>query len=178
MNPALIPLQNNKNFFNATRENPFTYNFPFSRASGRSENSYNFEQRVFESCLQKLDNYIQATDGFVKHQMFLGRSGSKTLVCTLIFLRAIAKGLNCAITCLSGERAQQLGGEHVHKMFKFIVNRKQVSEIMASQSVIFLLRDTFHGTRTSERIIYRRNRTTERRNTQCYGTCLTECARQ
>ena len=59
----------------------------------------------------------------------------------MIFLQAVAKSLNCAMKCLSGERAQQLGGEHVNKLFKFLVNRRQDSEMMASQSIKALLRD-------------------------------------
>ena len=128
-------------FINASRDNPFVYNHTFPRASGQSD-AYNFQKQVYDICIQKLEKHIQTTNGFVKHQMFMGRPGSgKTLVCTLIFLKAVAKGLNCAITCLSGERAQQLGGEHVHKIFKFIVNKIQNPDVMASQSLKSLHRD-------------------------------------
>ena len=35
----------------------------------------------------------------------IARPGSgKTLICTMIFLKAVSKGLNCSISCLSGER--------------------------------------------------------------------------
>ena len=73
----------------------------------------------------------------------MGRPGSgKTLLCTILFLKAVAKGLNCSITCLSGERAQQLGGEHIHKMFKFRVPKKNaLPDLMASQSITSLLKD-------------------------------------
>ena len=143
LNPALMPLQpHNDSFVAATRSNPFVYNFPFPRAPGQSDESNTFQQRVFNGCIQKLTNFIETKDGFIKHQLFLGRPGSgKTLICTMIYLEAVAKGLNCAITCLSGERAQQLGGEHVHKLFKFRVNKFQNPELMASQSLKSLLKD-------------------------------------
>ena len=91
---------------------------------------------------ERLENFVFGHEGFVKHQMFLGRPGSgKTLVCTKVLLKALARGLNCSVTCLSGERAQQLGGEHVHKMFKFRVYKLQVPEIMASRSIKLHLKD-------------------------------------
>ena len=55
---------------------------------------------------KELQHYLHRNNGFVK-QLFLGRPGSgKTLLCTMLFLQAVPKGLNCSITCLSGERAQ------------------------------------------------------------------------
>ena len=143
LNSALQPLQSKQDqFIDATRQNPFPYNFPFPRAVGQSDESYLFQQHVFDKCLEKLENFVHGIQGFVRHQLFLGRPGSgKTLVCTMLFLKAVAKGLNCSITCLSGERAQQLGGEHVHKMFKFRVNKMKIPEHMASQSINFLLKD-------------------------------------
>ena len=143
LNPALSILEQYKDgFLNASRSNPFVFPFQFPRADGQSDISYNFQKKVFNYCLQKLKCYINRTDGFVRHQFFLGRPGSgKTLVCIMVYLHAVAKGLNCAITCLSGERAQQLGGEHVHKMFKFRVNKIPKPELLASQSINALLRD-------------------------------------
>ena len=143
LNNALTPLTCYQDqIVNATRQNPFQYTCNFPRAVGQSDESLEFQKRVFNNCLIKLEEFINGSQGFVKHQSFLGRPGSgKTLVCTMLFMRAIAKGLNGSITCLSGERAQQLGGEHVHKMFKFRVNRSKVPEHMASQSINALLRD-------------------------------------
>ena len=143
LNPPLAPLQPYQTqLLNATRRNPFLFDYPFPRAEGQSEDSYMFQQQVFDVCSERLDTYVNGSQGFVKHQMFLGRPGSgKTLVCTMLFIKAVSKGLNCSITCLSGERAQQLGGEHIHKMFKFKVNHSLVPEVMASQSVKCLLRD-------------------------------------
>ena len=132
LNNALMPLTCHQNdFINATRQNPFQYTLNFPRAVGQSDESLEFQKRVYNNCLNKLEEFINGKQGFVKHQSFLGRPGSgKTLVCTMLFLRAIARGLNGSITCLSGERAQQLGGEHVHKMFKFRVNKSKVPESM------------------------------------------------
>ena len=143
LNSALTPLRCKQNdFLEATREKPFNYNVLFPRADGQSNDSYEFQQHVFKRCLMRLDSFMRGNQGFVKHQLFLGRPGSgKTLVCTMLFLKAVARGLNCSITCLSGERAQQLGGEHVHKMFKFRVNKMQVPEHMASQSINALMKD-------------------------------------
>ena len=143
LNAALEPLVCHQHqFINATRQNPFKYTFSFPRADGQSDESYAFQQHVLNKSLASLESFMHGNVGFVKHQLCLGRPGSgKTLVCTMLFMEAIARGLNCSITCLSGERAQQLGGEHVHKMFKFRVNKAQVPEHMASQSINSLLRD-------------------------------------
>ena len=97
-----------------------------------------FQQRVYDICSERLDTFVFGNQGFVKHQMFLGRLGSGK---TMLFIKAVSKGLNCSITCLNGERAQQLGGEHIHKMFKFKVNNSLEPEVMASQGVKSLLRD-------------------------------------
>ena len=143
LNSAMAPLRCYEDkIVDATRQNPFNYNMTFPRATGQSDESFSFQTHVFDDCQKKLRSYIHGNEGFVKHQMCLGRPGSgKTLICTMLFLKAVAKGLNCSITCLSGERAQQLGGEHVHKMFKFRVNKLQVPESMASQSIKSLLKD-------------------------------------
>ena len=80
-----------------------------------------------------LENFVYGKEGFVKHQMFLGRPGSgKTRVCTMVLWKALARGLNFSITWVKGERAQQLGGEHVHKMFKFPLNKLLVAEVLPS----------------------------------------------
>ena len=85
-----------------------------------SPTNHTFQQSVLRGCIQKLTNFIETKDGFIKHQLFLVSPGSgKTHIGTMIYLKAVSKGLNCAIACLSGERAQQLGGEDVHKLFKF-----------------------------------------------------------
>ena len=143
LHPALEELKPyNDNFLNATTSQPFIFSFTVPRAPGQSDESYEFQCTVFDKVKRELENYIHRNNGFVKHQLFMGRPGSgKTLLCTMLFMQAIAKGLNCSITCLSGERAQELGGEHIHKMFKFRVNKDVLPDLMASQSITSLLKD-------------------------------------
>ena len=144
LNDALEPLRTYQDqFVNASSVQPFDFNFSVPRADGQSNDSFDFQCRVFQKVQKELDDYIHRNEGFVKHQLFMGRPGSgKTLLCTLLFLKAVAKGLNCSITCLSGERAQQLGGEHIHKMIKCRVNMKNpIPDVMDCQSISSLMKD-------------------------------------
>ena len=93
----------------------------FSRALGKSNEFDSVQRYVFNKNKNELQTYLRRIDGFgfVKHQRFMERPGSgKPLLCTSFFLQALAKGLSCSITCLRGERAQEVGGEHIHQLNK------------------------------------------------------------
>ena len=64
----------------------------------------------------------------------------------MIFMKTVASGLTCAIICLSGECTQQLGGQHMHELFNFRVNKRLLSELIASQSIKSLYRDAIRFT--------------------------------
>ena len=130
----LQPLQSQRDqIIDATQQNPFHYNI-LPRGLSDSPMILNHSSSMFSE--NALTYWNQ---GFVRHQLFLGRPGSeKNVLFTMLFSKAVAKGLNCTITCLSGERAQQLGGEHVQKCSISEMNNPQH---MACQSINSLLKD-------------------------------------
>ena len=55
-------------FRKATPQNPFKYTFAFPRADEQSDESYTFQQRVFNNCLESSETFIDGNQRFVKHQ--------------------------------------------------------------------------------------------------------------
>ena len=112
-----------------------------SAISAQSNESYEFQCTVFKKVKKGLQHYLHRNYGFVKHQLFMRRPGSgETLLCTMLFSQAVPKGLNCSIMCLSGERAKQLRGEHIHEMIKFRMNKDVHPDLMPSQRITSLLK--------------------------------------
>ena len=60
---------------------------------------------------------------FVPHQLVLGCPGTGKSTITIIALcYAMPKGLNCMVTTVSGEKADQFGGIHLHRLIPIPLN--------------------------------------------------------
>jgi hypothetical protein len=104
-----------------------TADFPGQSRSSKAE------QRL---CLGMLKSAIQSFSNigssFVKFPLLCGPPGAgKTYLLMLAALFCLSKGLNTIITAITAERAQVLGGEHLHMLFCLPVSQSKLQSVTA-----------------------------------------------
>jgi predicted GIY-YIG superfamily endonuclease len=104
----------------------------FGRASVQSQLSYDEQQRGFVIATEKLMRYANASPTMVKSLCIVGGPGAgKTALLRMILLKSMSLGLTTTLTAIMSERALQLGGVHVHKLFMLPVREKGTVQRMA-----------------------------------------------
>ena len=77
----------------------------------------------------------------IRHQVILGNPGTgKTHLSGVILGLSICNGMLSFVTSLASRRAEQLSGEHIHRLFK-ISAKKLDSQSLANEALIKLSRD-------------------------------------
>ena len=101
----------------------------------------NVFQKIKEALLRKFSG-----DHRIRHQIILGNPGTgKTHLTGLILSHAVCNGFMSYVTSLASRRAEQLHGEHAHRLFKISTKNLDV-ESLASEAVLKLNHD--HKRRT------------------------------
>ena len=119
----------------------FEYTPDISKASGQSMTSYGEQLLAKEYIVTAIDNYSSSYYSFVKFPLLMGPPGAgKTYILLICCVYAISKGLTCALSALTGERARMLGGEHLHSLFGFPVgfDASTTPSIIAPKCLDFL----------------------------------------
>ena len=76
-----------------------------------------------------------------KNDLVLGPPGSgKSYLCRVALAYALFNGMKCFLTSLAARRSNQLGGEHIHRLFN-IPCLKSSATAMAEEAVVKLSRD-------------------------------------
>jgi len=103
----------------ATMEQPIQeYAHQSVRIEGQSLVSYTEATTVLHTCKNNIDKFCNQAQGSAKNLIITGGPGcGKTFQMQLAALYARTKGLNCAVTAFMSERAQALGGVHLHNLF-------------------------------------------------------------
>ena len=111
-------------FMTATIEKPLEWDpiENFTQCPNQSLESFEEQKLAILLCVNTLDSYcdiFNKQDGtYVKCRVTHGAPGSgKSFISQYVLLYSISCGLNVSITALMANRANQLGGEHIHKMF-------------------------------------------------------------
>ena len=79
-----------------------------------------------------VDRYASNCPYNQKIRFYIGFPGSgKTTIASHATLYAACRGLNILVTCLANERAQILGGTHIHDVFALPVDSKPLGTLVA-----------------------------------------------
>ena len=79
-----------------------------------------------------VDRYASNCPYNQKIRLYIGFPGSgKTTIAFHATLYAACRGLNILVTCLANERAQILGGTHIHDVFALPVDSKPLGTLVA-----------------------------------------------
>jgi len=109
-------------FSNATKSEPLLHRMDMQKGSRQCNDSFEEQRRGFCMASGLLDQYLSYGLLSVKCLCIVGGPGcGKTFLMSLIQLSAMARGLNVMTTALMSERAQLLGGIHLHKVFNLPV---------------------------------------------------------
>ena len=101
-----------------TRCEPMTWIPNLTRLVGQSEDSYKECQYISEVTQNVIDCYVNASLETIKSLIICGGPGmGKTFQLSLACTYAMSRGLNVAITAVMAERANALGGRHIHFLF-------------------------------------------------------------
>ena len=123
-----------------SKNNPIIWSPQVSHKAGQTRTSYQKQVETLQVVINELNEFACGSNTFVRHQLVVGRPGSgKTSVLLVALAFALSKGLVCATTCLSGERAQSLGGDHLHYLACFPVLKHLNVNVLIEKSINGLL---------------------------------------
>ena len=113
-----------ESFLNATRQASINFNLlSLHHPSCQSEESIKEHKEGYRKVMDAVQHYQEATSARTKSVMFVGAGGvAKTEDMRLAGLYAISKGLFVISTTLTGKRAAELTGEHLHLLFGLPTN--------------------------------------------------------
>ena len=101
------------------------------------------QQRVMTSVVNSLRNRMSSPYSLYssKNEIILGPPGSgKSHLSKIILAYALSNGLVSMVTSLAARRANQLGGEHIHRLFGIPVSNIEVEKI-AEEALLKLTHD-------------------------------------
>ena len=129
---------------NYTRTNPIKWNVmeSFSRGQQQSLASFIEQKNALNYAIDTLHCYKNIEDSvvYVKNTVITGAPGSgKTYLTNIIALHAISLGFNVGITASMSQRAVQIGGLHIHKLFGILMNKKLSLHLFAETAICNLL---------------------------------------
>ena len=107
------------------------------------EDSKQEQQRIIKRVLGNLQRRVcgYSFNLFARNEIILGPPGSgKSHVCKIVLMYALMNGITSMVTSLAARRANQLGGEHIHRLFGIPVKNISASEI-ADEALIKLTND-------------------------------------
>lgn len=113
--PTNACLPNFEECMNATLEKPCSWDpTKLSRPLGQPLESFNEQQRLLLLCKNQIQHYKKGSLICTKGICVVGAGGvGKTTASLLNILYSICQGLNCSITAIISERAQELASEHL-----------------------------------------------------------------
>ena len=107
----------------ASTDNCLDYHPKLLRLSTQTTLSFDKQTTVLKKFVEAIDIYRYANSTFVPHQFVLGCPGTgKSTITITALCYAMSKGLNCMVTTLSGEKAAQFGGIHLHRLIPIPIN--------------------------------------------------------
>ena len=113
-----------------------------NRPPSQSQASYDEQQVALDVIRKSLTQYKLASRYQVKNHCLIGGPGNgKTFVMLVAALRCICGGLSTALTTFMSERAQELGGEHLHKLFCLPVREMASPVRLAELALVNLFRN-------------------------------------
>lgn len=88
------------------------------RAPGQDDESLAQQEKALQAIVSSVDEICDGTSAFVQGRLLVGPPGTgKTFLAAKGLFYAIGRGLHCTVAALTAERAQQLGGIHLHSLF-------------------------------------------------------------
>ncbi|XP_047741131.1 uncharacterized protein LOC125179393 [Hyalella azteca] len=97
---------------------------------GQSEDSKEEQMLALQKLTSTIDSFSNVGTAFVKFPLLIGPPGAgKTYLLMLAALYALSKGLRTITTALTAERAQVLGGEHLHMLFCLPVSKSSLQSV-------------------------------------------------
>ena len=120
---------------------------PLVRYSSRqTDASFQEQQKALRIAMEKIDASVDTAVSFIKGTVFTGAPGcGKTFVLNLIATYALCKQLEVVFTCLTAQRARELGGIHMHQLFHLQVSNAHslTAHQHAENSLLALSKDVF-----------------------------------
>lgn len=116
--PANGSLPKLEQAMNATIENPHCWDpTKLTKHSSQPTASFKEQQELLSLAKKQIAHYKSAVAISTKGLCIVGAGGvGKTTAALMIVLYGICQGLNCTITAIMSERAQELGCEHLNSM--------------------------------------------------------------
>eukprot|EP00978_Attheya_sp_CCMP212_P016915 scaffold44687_cov32-Attheya_sp.AAC.1 len=109
----------------ALRVSPLSWKPQMGRIFGQNEKNYETQKAALDLLCSNIDKLLSFTYKFPRSGIVSGIPGSgKSRVAKLAMLYAMSKGLVVMASCIEAERAQLLGGDHIHHIFCVPVNEK------------------------------------------------------
>jgi hypothetical protein len=104
--------------------------------------SYQEQRELLCTAKHLIHNYMDAPTVCTKNLCIAGGPGAGKTTCLFsILLYSMCQGLSVILTALLAERAQELGGIHIHELFCFPVNEKLSPGQLAERAIGTLFRN-------------------------------------
>ena len=145
-NVTLYNIPSPEHLMECTRDHPVIWNAEENYVQAPHQNISSFGEQKFAvtyAC-NTIDRYLDCSrqSTFTKNLVITGAPGSgKTYLLNYISLYAISRGMKVAITASMSQRAIQIGGVHLHKLFCIPVNKKLSLHVLAENAIATLLRN-------------------------------------
>jgi hypothetical protein len=111
------------------------------RSQNQPEESFQEQQEVRQISKALVQHYLSSSTTCTKNLCIAGGPGvgkTTTLFCNLLY--SMCQGLFVMLTALLAERAQELGGIHIHDIFGFPVNELLSPGQLAERAIAYLYR--------------------------------------
>ena len=140
----LLQIPSKEDLNNASHTNPLDWDpiATFSQSPTQSVESFYEQKLVLKSCVETIDSYQNLHSKYTKNIGIRGSPGGGKTWCMMnILLYAISKGHQVITTAMMCKRALQLGGIHIHQLFKLPINAENTSSAhrQAKLAIISLL---------------------------------------
>ena len=145
-NVTLYNIPSSDQLMECTRDHPTNWNEDENYVQAPHQNIASFREQklaVAYAC-NTIDLYLDCSrkSTFTKNLVITGAPGSgKTYLLNYIYLYAISRGMKVGITASMYQRAIQIGGVHLHKLFCIPVNKKLSLHVLAEHAIAALLRN-------------------------------------
>ena len=126
----------------ATRNNPIVWHPLLAESEAQCGASRKEQVATLQNISNKLTQYQLAQEKQTKNLVIVGGPGNgKTTVLQTGVLMSLAQGFNTGLTANMSERAQQLGCEHISRIFCIPVNQRALPCCLAELAISRLLRN-------------------------------------
>ena len=119
-------------------------NYP---SPGQAHESFQEQSEAYRRIKEVIMKYKYSGNLSTPSICLVGAGGTgKTTIMKRSLLYAMSQGLSVAVTCVLGERSNELGGTHIHKLFGFSPQQNLSPTKMAEHAIVKLLKKGHHYT--------------------------------